>query len=234
MQLFTREWGTGDRHAVLIHGVMSDSRNWRTVGPALADLGYHVVAVDLPGHGNSPKAAEYTPELLAASVIESVPAHPHLAMGHSLGGYVLSLALPELQPTRAIYVDPAFSSPRLPWWLRLLAPMSVRRLLASSREKIARNNPRWDPEDVEVEAETFRAFDQRMIGMMLEPDAFRAPTSMLVPSLMVLADNSQLVNDELAERMRLAGFEVRVVRGATHTVNRDDFAAFMAALDGWL
>jgi hypothetical protein len=38
----------------------------------------------------------------------------------------------------------------------------------------------------------------------------------------------------LADRLEAAGFEVRIVRGSGHTVNRDDFHGFMAALDGWI
>ena len=107
MKLYTREWGTGDRYAVLVHGVMSDSRNWRRVGPVLADRGYHVVAVDLRGHGHSPRAEEYTAELMAQDIVESVPAEPELVMGHSLGGLTVSLAIERLGARRVVYVDPA-------------------------------------------------------------------------------------------------------------------------------
>lgn len=234
MKLFTREWGEGDRYAVLVHGVLSDSRNWRTVGPALADRGYHVIAVDLRGHGHSPRSKQYTPELLAQDVVDTVPAHPELVMGHSLGGLAVSLAVERLAPKRAIYVDPAFSGPVLTWWQRMLAPLLFRRLTRSSAERIAKNNPRWDPADVAIEVETFRAFDPTVVSMLTSPGILRAPGAMAVPSLIVLADGSQLVKPELADRMRAAGFEVRVVPGTGHTVNRDDFEGFMRALDGWI
>nr|BFE86321.1 hypothetical protein GCM10020093_089220 [Planobispora longispora] len=58
MRLNTCEWGSGDRVAVLIHGIMASSRCWWRVGPALAERGYRVVAVDLPGHGGSPRGAD--------------------------------------------------------------------------------------------------------------------------------------------------------------------------------
>lgn len=38
---------------VLIHTAGADGRQWRYVAPALADMGYHVIAPDLPGHGKS-------------------------------------------------------------------------------------------------------------------------------------------------------------------------------------
>jgi len=233
MQLFTREWGEGDRVAVLIHGIFSSSGNFRTVGPALAERGYRAIAVDLPGHGQSPRAADYSLELLADSVLQSVPGQPELAIGHSLGGLTLSRLVERLQPQRAVYVDPAFSSFRLSWWQRMLAPMMMRRLLGSSAEKIAQSNPLWDREDVDIEAADFARFDRRALSF-LDPGVMTAPRSMAVPSLLVLADGSQLVGTDLAEQLKALGFEVRVVPGARHTVNRDDFAGFMAALDGWI
>jgi pimeloyl-ACP methyl ester carboxylesterase len=46
------EWGDpGDRPLILIHGVTASARIWWRIGPALAESGRHVVAVDLPGHG---------------------------------------------------------------------------------------------------------------------------------------------------------------------------------------
>lgn len=61
MKLNTREWGTGDRLALLVHGIMSDHRSWRSVGPALAGRGYRVIAVDLRGHGASPRGEGAAP-----------------------------------------------------------------------------------------------------------------------------------------------------------------------------
>jgi Lysophospholipase len=232
MQLFTREWGSGDRVAVLIHGIFSSSGNWRTVGPALAERGYRVIAVDLPGHGESPRASAYSLDLLADSVIETVPARPQLAIGHSLGGLTLAHAVDRLLPQRAVYVDPAFSAPNTSWWQRMLAPVFMRRLLRSNADAIAKGNPGWDRNDVDIEAADFARFDRRALSF-LDGSAMGAPAAMVVPSLLVLADGSRLVGAELADRLRAVGFTVRVVPGARHTVNRDDLTGFMRALDGW-
>ncbi|HEY0247784.1 MAG TPA: alpha/beta hydrolase [Gryllotalpicola sp.] len=236
MRLFTREWGEGPRVAVLIHGVMSSSRNWRLLGPELAARGYRAVAVDLPGHGQSPRAPHYSAELLADSVLESVPAHPELAIGHSLGGFALARAVERLRPERAVYVDPAFSAPRLSLVARTLAWPLTWGMLRSSPARIARNNPRWDAEDVAIEAEDFRAFDPRFRGFLLRrdlADVLVGPEHPAVPSLLMLADASRLVDETRAARLAEAGFAVRVVPGAGHTVNRDDYAGFLSALEGW-
>lgn len=47
-----------------------------------------VAAVELPGHGRSAADSEADIESFAGSLLESVPARPALAIGHSLGGSV--------------------------------------------------------------------------------------------------------------------------------------------------
>ncbi|HET9292413.1 MAG TPA: alpha/beta fold hydrolase, partial [Actinomycetes bacterium] len=75
--------------AVLVHGVTSSSRTWWRVGPALAGRGFRVVAVDLRGHGASPRTvAGLALADLAADVAETVQGPVELLVGHSLGALV--------------------------------------------------------------------------------------------------------------------------------------------------
>lgn len=55
-----------------------------------------------------------------------------------------------------------------------------------------------------------------------------------MPSLVQAADPSFLISEDLKEDLAGRGFEVRTVKGAGHTVHRDDFDGFMASLDGWV
>jgi pimeloyl-ACP methyl ester carboxylesterase len=45
--------GEGDRWAVLVHGEGRDLDGWRPLAGFLADHGFSVLAIDLPGHGAS-------------------------------------------------------------------------------------------------------------------------------------------------------------------------------------
>ena len=56
MRLAVQESGNGSKTAVLIHGIMSDSRAWHRVTAELEEHGFRVLAVDLAGHGRSPRA----------------------------------------------------------------------------------------------------------------------------------------------------------------------------------
>ncbi|MEV2226577.1 alpha/beta fold hydrolase, partial [Nocardia vinacea] len=57
--LHMRQWGEGNRVAVLVHGMTTDSGSWWRLGPVLAERGYRVLAPDLPGHGCS-RLGDYT------------------------------------------------------------------------------------------------------------------------------------------------------------------------------
>lgn len=107
----------GGRPMVLIHGFGASLHSWRKVAPGLADAGFRVIALDLPGFGYSERpaaAAAYTPEAQAALVAEvldllaGVPGSGPGAglgkgtvdvVGHSFGGGV-ALALAATSPER--------------------------------------------------------------------------------------------------------------------------------------
>ncbi|WP_328941129.1 alpha/beta fold hydrolase [Streptomyces sp. NBC_00250] len=235
MRLHTTTWGSGDRIALLVHGLMADHRTWRRVGPALADRGYRVVAVDLRGHGASGRAAgpgEYRPEDYADDLVETLPAGAELAVGHSLGGLVLALALERLKPARAVYSDPA-------WHLRA-GPAGYRaeafvRGTTMTREQIRGFNPDWSDEDLDTEMASVRGWDERSAyGLQDFVGADLWPARATVPSLIVKADPSTLVWPEDARMLAGRGFTVRSVAKAGHTIHRDDFDGFMSTLDDWI
>ncbi|WP_030771934.1 MULTISPECIES: alpha/beta fold hydrolase [unclassified Streptomyces] len=231
MHLHTQTWGEGDRVALLIHGIMADHRTWRRVGPALADHGYRVVAVDLRGHGASGRGA-YSPALFADDVVETLPTGAELAIGHSLGGLTLSLAVDRLRPARAVFSDPAFhlAAPADGFGPELLAQFKT-----ATKEQIQAMSPRWEEVDVDIELETLALWDERT-ALSLAPlvGADLMPPAPVVPSLVQLADPSTLITRERAQLLKSRGFEVRSVAGAGHTIHRDDFDGFMASLEGWL
>ncbi|TDU74767.1 alpha/beta hydrolase [Streptomyces sp. KS 21] len=231
MQLHTHTWGEGDRVALLIHGMMADHRTWRRVGPALAERGYRVIAVDLRGHGASGRG-EYSPELFADDVVETLPTGADLAVGHSLGGLTLSLAADRLKPERAVFSDPAWhlASPA-----EGLGPEAFAQFKSAPREQIRAMNPRWEEADVDAEVKTLALWDEST-ALSLAPlfGTDLLPAAPVVPSLVQLADPSFLISPERAALLEERGFEVRSVAGAGHTIHRDDFDGFMASLEGWV
>lgn len=231
MRLNTLTWGTGPRTAVLLHGMLGSATQYHQLGPALADRGYRAIALDFPGHGDSPPAPDATMDLFVASVLESVDRRPTLALGHSLGAVVLSHALPQLRPARAVYVDvPLLNSPCDP-------PADHHERLTTARatrteHRLRAAHPKWSAEDCRVEAEAAAKFDVETAVALERSYPGHSASRPMIPSLVIRADPSRFVSAERAHELERMGFSVRAVRGAGHCVwygFLDDFMEVLGA-----
>ncbi|HEX2697998.1 MAG TPA: alpha/beta hydrolase [Anaerolineales bacterium] len=112
---------------ILIHGVAASLHDWDFLFPELEQAGYAGYALDLLGHGDSPKPDSRAYELTwlfdhFQGWLDSLRLNePPVLIGHSLGGY-LALEYARRYPTRTrglILVNPFFSRDQLPPLLRL-------------------------------------------------------------------------------------------------------------------
>jgi pimeloyl-ACP methyl ester carboxylesterase len=78
--------GAGDPPLLLIHGWACDHRMMAPVAAAFAPQ-HTCISVDLPGHGASPKAAEYSIKAQAAAVLGATP-DGAILVGHSMGAQI--------------------------------------------------------------------------------------------------------------------------------------------------
>lgn len=111
---------------ILIHGIASSYHNWDDLIPGLVEAGYSCYALDLLGHGDSPKPTsrayrmDWLYQHFSAWVKSLHLTEPAILIGHSLGGY-LALEYARRVPawTRSmVLVDPLYSLSQLPSLLR--------------------------------------------------------------------------------------------------------------------
>ena len=94
LTLEVAEAGAGGRPLLLVHGFCGAKEDFAEAVPALAQRGWHVVAPDLRGHGESdapPRPHAYGLEIFAADVVALADAlgWPRFSLlGHSMGGMV--------------------------------------------------------------------------------------------------------------------------------------------------
>jgi pimeloyl-ACP methyl ester carboxylesterase len=112
---------------ILIHGMAASLHDWDDLAPVLVREGYSAHALDLLGHGESPRPEarlyqiEWLFEQLSAWIDSLQLDQPAVLIGHSLGGYLALEAARHLpEKTRAlILVDPFYRRDQLPALLRL-------------------------------------------------------------------------------------------------------------------
>lgn len=239
MRLHTREWGSGDQVAVLVHGMMGESRQFWEVGPALAKRGFHAIAVDLPGHGHSGRCLSGGMAAFADGLVESVPERPSLAIGQSLGAMVIANALPRLKPERAVYVDIPFEPLDSDEDLKSAAAWTSfyeQAKAGRAAERLAQTKHWWKQGDREVEEEAARLFDvPTAVALELHENwDDTMPPATTIPSLVIHADPSDYVSARRVAELATLGFAVQGVKGAGHSVWYGFFDEFMGALDDWL
>lgn len=91
--VWLRQGETGQLPIVLIHGFAADLNSWRML-LAGANLRNPVLALDLPGHGASPRYVPDSIDAIAGSVEATLAAHgvdSCILVGHSMGGAVATV-----------------------------------------------------------------------------------------------------------------------------------------------
>lgn len=94
VELAIAEAGTGGRPLLLLHGFTGAKEDFTDWVDALAALGWHVVAPDHRGHGDSSKPARveaYSMSILAkdsVALVDGLGWDHYTLLGHSMGGFI--------------------------------------------------------------------------------------------------------------------------------------------------
>lgn len=254
MKLAFESWGEeGNPLAVLVHGVTASSRTWWRLGPWFAKNGWRAVAVDLRGHGKSPRATHGLGlEDLAGDLHETVsgllgPGQSiDVLLGHSLGALatlelcrkhgdlVERLVLEEPPGSESIDFDEVSRGVEADVARAREAPE------AHKREQLE-ENPSWSEGDSSANVESLRDCDAEPVAMMvrngLRYDLTALVKSVEVPTLLVLG--SEAHGSALPEPERTAvanALHPGTVEAfdAGHGVHRDDFEGYARLLGNWL
>jgi pimeloyl-ACP methyl ester carboxylesterase len=213
MELNTHRWGDGETRVLLIHGICSSGATWWEIAAGIEDA--TVVAPDLRGHGESPRAERYA----AADFASDLGTSWDLVVGHSLGGLIA---------VHAAVHDPGFARRLL-----LLDPVleldDFDAVTAANLEEatnppsaaaIAAENPHWHPEHARLKALAASQADPHAVERTMRDNAPWAHAPLLdrltVPTLVFAGP---MCSPSLGAANPLV--ETRAVPGTGHSPHRD-------------
>jgi pimeloyl-ACP methyl ester carboxylesterase len=251
LRVAVRRRGRGEP-VLLIHGGMSDSREW---GPQLEDLSrdYAVVAVDVLGCGGSADPPEEFGLVDHAHVLGGALDALGIASAHVIGvslGSVLALALYREHPraVRTLVLAGAYAG-----WAGSLAAEEVESRTRMVLETLGRPVEEWGPpflatvHGVNAPAELVAASmailrdvrpeaSRRLVLAIASADLREMLPSIRVPVLLIYGQDDQRAPGAVAKRLHaaIAGSELIVLPGAGHAVNVEAPEEFNAAVRAFL
>ncbi len=234
-----------------MHGLTGSAETWWRVAPWFAENGWHAVAVDLRGHGASPRMLG-DEELgdLAADVYETVTdllgsgAQVDVLLGHSLGA-LTAMKLCEVRPNlarRLVLEDPPSGNDpnETAREVQEGAARAREDPQALAREMLSENSS-WAERDATNSVAGLRDCDAGALARFrrhgLRWDLVALAGAIPVPTLFLLGDEDLGSALPVSERASIAN---ALRRGsveeleAGHNVHRDDFEGYVRVLGDWL
>lgn len=247
MKVHYQNYGKGDTALVFVHGWTCNLTFWKANIPAFADQA-RVIAVDLPGHGQSEKSElAYTMKLYAQAVeavLRDAKVSKATLIGHSMGAPVLwqfyknfpektlglvivdgGLKAMGTRESMKGFLDPL----RLPTY-RASAEKSVEYLTQGMKDLKVR---------AEVKTAMVNAPQHTMVSAfegMLDPNIFPAKTDKItVPALALMATSGNWGSDyEKYVRELAPAIEYQVWPGVSHFLMMDEPQKFNEAVLAFL
>ncbi len=258
LQLHYLDYGRADKTTMLcVHGGAAHAHWFDSVAPLLND-GYHVMALDLRGHGDSDWASvehythqDYVDDI--AQVIETLNLRDVVLVGHSMGG-IMSLLYAATHPghiSNLIIVDSRFNTDES----RIGAMKSIGTKSGSSyatRDEFV-NRYRLRPPATVATPEVMHnlalnsgrcfddgrwrnKFDRNIYAQAKAFDAAPYWNDIHIPALLMRCEHSERVGDDVCAdvKTRCPQIEIAEIAGSDHHVTLDQPQAFAATLRSFL
>ena len=254
----TIEAGAGGAPLLLVHGFTGAKEDFAAEVAPLAEAGFHVVAPDLPGHGEShPDGAVFSFESYAEVVLgvaDDLGWSAFALLGHSMGGVVAQhaalaaadrlthLVLMDTTPG-AVDIDPAL----LELACELVTNEGMAAMLEAQRAigpspletgpgRRLKERPGWQEESdarfLRCSAEMYVAMARQLTSA---PDRSHLLTALDVPTLVLVGEEDRLLrapSDRLAEAIPDA--KLVIIPDAGHSPQLENAPAWRDALLAFL
>jgi len=240
-------WGrpSSEKRALMVHGLGSSAATCWQIMEGLAEQGWSGTAVDLRGHGSSPRARSYAISDFATDLEATTPDGAtswDLVIGHSIGAAsaVVASSRKPSWARRLVLIDPALSLDDS-FRMQILENQRLGHLHQSVDEASALY-PAWHPLDCELKVQANRAASLFALEHAVfdnDPwDVTEHAKSVSVPTHVLGGEQglgSMFYGDYATDILAAnENFSYEVIEGAGHSVHRDKPAETMSALLAFL
>ena len=256
LKLHHLEWGNeGSPPIVLVHGSRLHAHVWNDFGRRFSER-YHIIAIDQRGHGESAwdGGEEYQLEALYGDLRAHIQARGlsrYTLVGHSLGGRVSMLYANRHQDEleRFVLVDITPGRPRAPAARDQMAGTQPRdfgseeeavaylaRAMSRAPRHLVEESVRHGTRRNDAGRYVWKYDPVHFARRVVLPqglDLWQAVSEIRTPTLLQYGSESDVVNDELAARLRdtMPRCTVERVEGAGHGLFTDRPDAFAASVE---
>jgi pimeloyl-ACP methyl ester carboxylesterase len=213
MELNTHRWGDGETRVLLIHGICSSGATWWEIGERIENA--TVIAPDLRGHGESPRADNYS----AAGYAEDLGTGWDLVLGHSLGGLIAvhAAASDPAFAKRLILLDPVLDLDDFDGVTKANVDEATN---PPTARQIAEENPHWHPDHARLKALAAEQADPDAVERTMHDNApwAHAPlaNALTVPTLIFAGPMCSPTVGEANPHV-----QTRQASGTGHSLHRD-------------
>ncbi len=239
MKLFTQLWNPeGQKTALLIHGIGSDSTTWNKVAEYLVKNNYKVIAPDLGGHGNSERASRYDIQSWVNDILDSVNDKIDLIIGHSLGGLLATAVASKLNPENVVLIDPALTLPRTVF-VSVVSKMVLLNLIdRTTPDKIKKGRVNLTEQEVEIEMNAIRSWDRKTVYGLDAKQCQQIMAIFFINNLskvmIVKPTNSVLINRAVTQKLHNMGVRFVNLPRIGHNIHRTHYETFINAIQDFI
>jgi N-formylmaleamate deformylase len=241
---------------LLLHGATDDGLCWGRTAEELAER-YDVIMPDAQGHGLSDRLGpdfsfkNHTKQ--AAGLAKALGLERPIIMGHSMGaGTTCNVAMEYHDLPKAIILeDPAWGLfPPKPEneeavrknheEIRAYQTEVARLPLEDIKTRCRKDNPTWPEYEVATWANSRKLWDKDLFNRIGVPSLpyEEIVASIQCPTLLIIAEKGIASRETAENAARLwrskAPFKWVFIKGAGHSIRREQYAAFKIALYDWL
>jgi esterase len=256
LRLHYLDWGNpGATPMLLVHGLCCEAHYWDFFARSMCQK-YHVVAVDLRGHGESNWPGNYSPGEYAADLtrlVDSLALKDMVLIGHSLG-VIVSILYTAEQPERVARLVSVDNGPEVNTACleQVKRDFANRSIICNSEEEalkqIGQESPYYSEEyKRHLVKYSMKRDEAGQLSYRYDPSLHHAELGTLewlipymkkitCPALVVHGAESDLLLTDAARRIpeTLPGWVVVDIERAGHFVMGDNPAAFEMAINDFL